>query len=416
MIAAFDLEIDIEGPVLTTGLETPAYGVDSGFARDGENYILPRTLVKGVVRHMLTAFSKTAPDKLDSAKIETWLGRGSGNIYAEDAADRFAPDRGSVRFGDFKLKQSGKAVHITRIAVDAGTGSVERGMLQVLESPAGYGVCATFAGTVTLAAGDVDEIAGWFLKALRLAPAIGSAKGAGFGHILDVRRTAAAAATISCPVANEPAALAGERVGYALAFDEPLLVASQIISGNLFESAEDIPGGAVKGALAALICAVGRMDALGEALDRIIIRQARPVAVKSLTDPPIRPITIPLSIYSLERLEEGELAPPELFDAADPTNDPAEEAAVYPAIVTFARGWKKSSKALGIARTLFGRTARLAHDVRTRTAITTDGLASTSQLFSRIAIAPGDGDNRQVWIGEIERGAATKTTLSRFLR
>lgn len=419
MSRAFGIAIDIEGPVLTAGLETPAYGIDTGFARDLDGgFVLPGTLVKGVVRHMLLAFGNAAPDKLPDATLTRWFGDASGAVYENDPPDRFEPVRARVRFGDFKLTKVSPdplgrgPAHLTRIAVDGELGSVRHGMLQVLESPVGYGGCATFSGIVTIDAGDseAEQAAGWILKALRLVPAVGSAKGAGFGHILAVRQVAAAPPAARPGIATNPAALAGDRLGYVLAFDEPLLVGSQTISGNLFKSSEEMAGGVLKGALARRIEALGRMPELGEALDRMIIRHARPAPYSNGKAPiPARPHTIPLSVYSLKRFERnGDLAEPELFDAANPANEPAEEAAVYPAIVAFAGDWKDAERTK--AKQLFGLTADLRHDVRTRTAIE-GGLAATSQLFSRIALNPAG----HVWIGEIERGEADEAAFRDIL-
>jgi hypothetical protein len=415
MSSVFGIEIDIEGPILTAGSEAPAYGVDTGFALDleREHYILPGTLVKGVVRHMLAAMSRAAAEKLPPEKLGGWFGEPSGAVYEDDPAERFAPDRAQVRFGDFKLTKPavkpGTAASLTRIAVNADFGSVEHGMLQELETPVGYGVCATFAGTVTVNHPEAAEVFDWVLKALRLLPAIGSAKGAGFGHILDVREAAPEPLPLRYPVKTEPAALRQDRLRYVLAFREPLLVASQAIAGNLFESSENIPGGVVKGALAHRIEAQGRMPDLAGALDRMIIREARPVRYEESNPPSLeRPHAIPLSIYSVEMFDGDNLAWYWFEDAL--LNDPLKDATVS-TIVTFPPDWKIGGIPWRQARATFGQNAGLQHDVRTRTSINPDGLADTSQLFSRIAINP----EGHVWLGEIERGEADPSKFAEIL-
>jgi hypothetical protein len=98
-----------------------------------------------------------------------------------------------------------------------------------------------------------------------------------------------------------------------------VLVASQAISGNLFKSSEDIPGGAVKGALARLIQANGRMETLGAALDRIVVRHAKPVLIKdSDTRPGARPLAIPLSLFSVESYADGNAKLEEVLDDLPP--------------------------------------------------------------------------------------------------
>lgn len=420
-MSVFRLRIEMEGPVLTTGLGTPAYGIDTGFQRslDGK-FMLPGTLVKGVVRHMLHAMAEAAPDLLSGATLVRWFGRGSGDArdYDRPGVDKsLAPCRSIVHFGDFRLEKE-TAVRLTRIAVEAETGNVRRGMLQILETPVGYGETAAFVGTLAIAGADEAESAEavrWIEKALRLVPAIGSAKSAGFGRITAVRSE-----MVTGPEDKRPAATAavrdGDRVGYVLQFEEPLLVASQAISGNLFKSSEEIPGGVVKGALARVIEAAGRMPELETALDRIVIRHAKPVLVKS-GDPlrSERPRTIPLSLFALVTFADGKPKLNEILDASEYGVLPDDDYyAAERATALFAPDWKPDSEAVGAVRRQLNHTADLKHEVRTRTAIDASGTgtAATSQLFSRIALDP----RGHVWVGEIARGNADEAAFVAILQ
>jgi hypothetical protein len=417
-VVTVKLEIEIEGPVLTAGLATPAYGIDSGFLRDPDGgWILPGTLVKGLVSHTLQLMSEKSPSLLPSSKRIDWLGRNTGDARDpdrkdangnEDADKSLRPQRGIVRFGDLRLQKETVA-RLTRIAVDDDTGSVKRGMLQILETPLGFGEKGTFAGTLTVAKNkeEAEQVAVWVKRALDLWPAIGSAKSAGFGRIVEVH------CTVSANAASSPSAAAmaprGDHVLYTLKFSELLLVASQSISGNLFKSSDDIPGGVVKGALARVIESAGRMPELGQALDRMIIRHAKPTLAVGEKRPPVRPKAIPLSLFSVETFENNDFQLSELLDASNEKQDP-EEYAEY-GLIAFQPDWKHDT--MSVARREFKHTAEFRRDVRTRTAIDDKkGTSQTSQLFSRIALDPAG----HIWVGWIARGKANKAAFADILK
>jgi hypothetical protein len=428
-MTALRLEIDIEGPVLSAGLSIPAYGIDSGFERDRDGcFTLPGTLVKGVVLHTLREISETAPDRLPADKLYDWLGRNTGDVAREDDLNAVTgvpflePARGKLRFGDLRL-QNKEAVHLTRNAVDDETGSVRRGMLQILESPVAYGETGTFVGTLTLAgsAEEAAEIAAWIRTALQLAGALGAAKSAGFGHIQCVRCEPAEEQAPKPGIATDPDALAGDPIGYVLEFEEPVLVSSQAVTGNLFKSSEEIAGGVVKGALARAIQAAGRMNELEEALDRMVIRHAKPVLIVEGGQPTFkRPEAVPLSLFSVAAPDADDPLI-DILDAADADKSPEEESQ-YPAVILFSPDWKPTSKESKLVRAQLGHTADFRHQVRTRTAIKGE-VAAESQLFSRVALSPSaDPDpetgkaRRHVWVGEIARGKADHAAFAEILK
>ena len=406
---SFQIEIDIEGPIITAGLETPAYGVDTGFLRDHlDRPILSGSLVKGVVREALEAMSAAAPKLLTSAIIERWFGKASGHVA--DASASFDPARSTVRFGDFHLSNpSSPAANsgsptITRIQVDAETGSVEKGMLQVLESPIAPGVVGTFAGRVCVYdEADASEARKWIVKALRLIPALGGVKSAGFGFVVEVRDEAipsgcAKASKPKLKTASDIWSKGGGAFRYALHFDEPFLVASEAISGNLFKGAAVIPGAAVKGALADTLRWKGKLGGLSEALDQVIFRHAKPARVTGKGSVK-RPGAIPWSLYSVEDFDRDALSFRRLGDAL---SDPPEAGEGF---VAFQNDWKDGSKAIETALKLYGHEFEPAYDIRTRTAINERGVAATSQLFTHMRVIPQKDPKKDfVWVGELHRG------------
>ena len=406
IMQSFKIEIDIEGPITTAGLEAPAYGVDTGFLRDNHDRpVLSGSLVKGVVREALEAMSIAAPKLLSSDTIERWFGKASGHVA--DTSASFDPARSAVRFGDFHLTSppspaatSGSSI-ITRIQVDAETGSVEKGMLQVLESPLASGAVGTFAGTVRVydetRAADARK---WIVKALRLIPALGGVKSAGFGFIVQVRDADCAESEIngSKPKLKTPPDLlqsaGADTFRFALHFDEPFLVASHAISGNLFKGSAVIPGAAVKGALADTLRWKGKLSTLGEALDQVIFRHAKPARVMG-NGSVKRPRVIPWSLYSVDDFDRDALNFRRLGDAL---SHPPETAQGF---VAFQNDWKDGCKAIETARKLYGHEFEPAYDIRTRTAISASGVAATSQLFTHMRVIP---QKDFVWVGELRRG------------
>lgn len=399
----YDIEIEIEGPIMTAGLSAASFGVDVAFLRDHRGrLVVPGSMIQGVVREVLEDMSAAAPSLLPAGKLDAWLGAPS--VDAREDADTvvsagFEPHRGCLDFSDFELSDPAPLESITRIQVDAETGSVERGMLAVLEAPVAPGARGTLRGVMTVDADQAtaEQAREWAGKALRLLPAIGGVKGAGFGHIEAVRiepqrepprpTTGPLAAA-----AREAGALAGrDRVQMALEFEAPFLVSSEAISGNLFKGSHVIPGGAIKGALAERLEQSGSSTSLADTLDRTVFRHARPAKADDLTR---RPRTIPLSLYSLEHLDDGNLEFDGLHDAL--ADDPDGWAADG-WFVQFGGNWKDGGKAEKEAQRLYGQHFIPRYDIRTRTAIGARGEAETSKLFTSMAVVPADF----VWIGEI---------------
>jgi hypothetical protein len=412
------VEIDVEGPILTASLESSAFGIDVGFLRsfDGR-LIMPGTLIKGVIRELLEDMSAAAPPLLSEEDVNSWLGAQSADARDPEPMDAFVPHRGLVTFSDFELSESVGKNPITRVQVADDTGSVEHGMLAVLEAPVPPGASATLTGAITIDAdqGAAKRIEEWIGKALRLVPAIGGMKGAGFGHILNVRVSDRGERKVIPPLAKaiaaDPNALqrsGSDRVRIALIFEEPFLVASEAISGNLFKSSTIVPGGAIKGAVATRLERVGSLGRLAASLDKTIFLHAKPTTFieKSKLGP--RPRATPLSLYSLESLDGSASRFDGLVDAL--VEDPGEYACGG-WFIQFSGNWKNDGESGNQAGQLYGHVFEPSFDVRTRTAIGPRGAAATSQLFTQMSVVPGKG----VWISEVIRGTSSKEDFIEIL-
>lgn len=390
------LTLTIRGPVLTAGLEASAYGIDDShlLACDGSGTpILPESLIRGnivhVLREMRGAMANAVSARLSELdQVIRWLGAKSGDAYAEGPIGSLEPLRRAIRFDDLRLGKASKGRTITRIKLDSETGSVEHGSLQVVASPLDIGELGEFSGAITF---DLDDdeariAAEWVQRALEFVPAIGALKGAGFGRIAGVTLTLPEpwVSTVAVPKPCYSGSDPNRCVRFALSFDRPFLVASEAVSGNLFRSAIDVPGAAIKGALANEIKRRGLLPRLDAALDKLVIRHAKP----SAREYPARPRAIPLSLYAINGHE--------LRDAL--VDDPVVSGARGD-YVEFQPDWKNGGKADTRARDQYGHTFNPSYDIRTRTKIGRGGAAEDGMLFTQMAVIPGG----HRWIGEIEQ-------------
>jgi hypothetical protein len=295
-ILAIEVKLTLQGPILTGATNPGDLGIDSPFARTRANQLyLPGTLIKGKLRQAWEGLQGLAPDLPDEDLVGDWLGEGAGNT--KDIEASFDPKRGRVHFSDFVDRESpAKAPVRTRIKMDEDRGSADDGMLQMLESPYASGERAAFAGTLHFFECEAGE-GRRFLKAVQLGlsavPSFGAERGIGFGRLCKVEVTAGAAPTT---VASQPVPQVGAALGLILSGDELLCFARRQPAENLFESAEVIPGAAIKGALAQMMKRLGEAQsfpALWSNLSRIRIRHARPAEKGALAK---LASAIPLSI------------------------------------------------------------------------------------------------------------------------
>jgi hypothetical protein len=277
-ISAFQVKIELQGPILTGATNPGKLGIDTPFARKrtGELY-LPGTLVKGKLRQAWGALSgcMTLPPGATGA---SWLGAASGN--SKNPAESFEPARGRVHFSDFIDRSSaGRSALRSRIKMDEDRGSADDRMLQLLESPYAAGEQAVFEGAVYFFERDERERR-VFMDALRdglaAVPSFGAERGIGFGRLRSVKLSLAQPPACT---PRETIAAGAETIGLILSGDESLCLAHRQPAENLFESGEIVSGAAIKGAMATMIEMLGAAAAfplLSANLSRIRIRHARP--------------------------------------------------------------------------------------------------------------------------------------------
>lgn len=284
----FKVVLRVRAPFLFAALEPSAHGVDASALRDAaDRPLIPGDHLRGHLRHAATALFGAGSDAVSA-------------LFGESSPDRAAagggqdePRRGALIVGDLcaATSRAGAASAATaprrmslghRVRIDEATGAADEGMFQTVELAVPYGAVADFAGVVTVRpTGPRDlrppaDMAKTLRDLLALVSHVGAMKSAGYGEIAGFEVTPLAAAR----PAPARAALA-DRIELDLTFDRPLLVDVQRQAFNVLVGSTVIPGGALKGALAAALDDAGllsRDDAPAqEALSRIRISHAFPL-------------------------------------------------------------------------------------------------------------------------------------------
>jgi len=378
------VKLKLKGPILTKSSAPGAYGLDALCARNSDDdFIIPWTLIKGRIRDAWRELHELAPNMVpDPVTVlgpEAAAGGNRGNELG--SFERHNPRL----FGsDFVLLEASavwakKSVNRTRIAQDKDRHAAQEDMLQVMESPFIAGEEYVFTGRIEFVAADqtdADNIKRYIVKSLRWAGAFGSQTGVGFGQIgsnPDWNRQVEVAPPLTDP---NPAA---QSLWIRFTATQPLCITGDRVAENLFVSSETIPGGVIKGVVAAqLMRDKGKPTSLvngdtpgasefAKAFDQIRFSHARPHAAGAK----VRPSVIPLS----------------LARSGDSTIDMAGKDELPPGALAFQPDWK--SPDWDDMRAEFGWLGDLKTELRVRTAIAPEARrAKKGNLFAYETIQP----------------------------
>lgn len=251
----FQLTLTLRGPILTKSSEPGQYGIDAPFAQDEEGrFYLPGTQVKGRVREAFEELHRECGDLMPDPA--SWFGPSAqqGGNRKNPGGD-FQRHNTRIFFSDFVHKEEPthekkRRGRRWRVAIDETLHAAKEGQLQLMESPFRAGETAKFEGTITLDApsAETEEYVKYrLIKALRWAGCLGANVSVGFGRItnIQVQRAAAEAET-----ARDPAPQS-DQIHLRLATEDLLCVTESRGAENLFVSGSQIPGGVIKGAIAA---------------------------------------------------------------------------------------------------------------------------------------------------------------------
>jgi hypothetical protein len=312
-----NITLTIQGPLMTQSSATGRWGLDAVVAKssiDGRPF-LPFSLVKG----------KLADAWKDLSEAGVPVPASCGHLLggtATSVTGVLRPARGRLAFSDFAVAPAwreppSRSSH--RICIDNIRGSVEHGMMLVMESPFAVGERASFSGTVGYQASDETEakqIRDWAELGLRWISSFGAERTVGFGRLLGVRVDMDSSDTVTG--ASMQAESTGSNTSYALVFRPrvPFCVAKRQVADNLFESDDVIPGGVIKGCLANMaagpstnsnglvdpVGAAGEFVAIKRNLHLIRITHAFPAPDGAIQ----RPVRVPQSLVQVSVGGSGE--------------------------------------------------------------------------------------------------------------
>lgn len=434
--------VAVRSPFVFQGLDPAAYGYDASALRDEDRVpIIPGDHLRGHLRHALTTLAGNVTGDQAEQRYKTLLrllfGAASPGREPEKGGEQDRPDRGLLIVGDLA------AIKVTRgdidcaaadpigtpyprVKIDESTGAADDAMLQQIELVAPIEAVVLFAGKIVVRPHrdlppDVDAD---LRRALRLVPAMGALKSAGFGEVVHAQSDIRVAPPRPAPRIAWPAA--PDRLAVTVAFDRPLLVNVRRIAGNYFAGDTVVPGGAIKGAIAEALKDAGCRtiadpgDPTGAALSDIVVSHACPLTEAG--DPADR--AIPDSIVAVTRPDQepllADLAGPRLHTdpAGDGTlpapidwSDPEMKALIAAGTPAFAIDWKDEVFAAAQLR-LNRPGSDLHHLPRGRVAIDpATGIAEESKLF---VVAP-IGTRGRLWRFTLDRNSADAGTFAQVL-
>ena len=360
---AYDLTFVLRSPFLFEGLALASHGFDASALRDEEHHIIiPGDHVRGHLRHAVAAMHG-----VDDPIFRALFGRESDAVDTTVGGEQNKPMRGALIIGDLKGPRAADTGIYHRVKIDPATGAADRGMLQLIELTAPIGADVTFSGRLVLrpyAQVTPDVLEATLTAALKLIPAMGALKSAGFGEVIHENCKLSPDST-ALPVVVDPG---GDRVSLTIRFDRPILVDSKRDSSNSFTSATVIPGGAFKGALALALADAG-MDVKADAgFSALRASHAFPLSKGVLADR-----ALPDALMSALS-DDGSLSAASVFQAGALARLSAVATPAFP------MDWK-SSQFKAARKALKRPDGDLSRYPRGRVGIGSDGLAEEAKLF-----------------------------------
>ena len=327
------LDLIVRGPVITKSSAIGPWGCDMVFSRDPAGRLLfSGDHVQGKLREIFDRIKAEAfrdeQEKLRSRNDEL-IATGATTEDWEESRSRqlsAAAKRYPAVFSDFIALAGapGPGEHtITRVKIDDDSGAAAEGALRVIDCPVAPGEQILFRGDVRFFA--ACETTAWrqldtVLSALRSIASLGADQSVGMGSLIGVGLVRTCV-TRFLEIVARAAAIQTSDADLHLSFADPLCCPRGVVNGNIFESEDDIPGEAIKGAVAHCLRQItGLTDVsrdLGEIpdshpfgllcrhLDKVFIRRARPSPASG-----VRNCVPPLSLAFLDdQLADMALAP-----------------------------------------------------------------------------------------------------------
>lgn len=427
-----DITLVIQGPFLTQSSAPGDYGVSAVVARSNGRPYIAGSHITGKLRQAWEELGRIQDRQgrlLLNPQIEDWLGK-----ECEPSPDRTStdclqtirrwleqrwpaaratgvePQRKRLLIGDLHLCGEPITAQRYRIRIDAERGAVQQGALQLRECLDDGNGPLTFQGSAWALVPDgteVETLRRHVEVGLKWITQVGAERTTGFGRLIEVR--VSRGENPQLPEPRELAVSAGERADFdyrrldlIIRPQGTLCIAEHGSRDNLFRMAPrpSLPGGAVKGAIATMWCALRQGKShtvtagldperpdLAEHFDRLRFTHAFPGQGYK------RPVVPPLSLVQANQFfyDTARCPEPGVFRSGQDDNCRWEAPA-------FAIDWKDDSD----VRKYFGWPEELAAELRVRTRIDkTTRRAAEEQLFAYEQIVPGGYD----WYGQVDLSA-----------
>ena len=295
MISIVPLRLIVLAPYASRASETGAIGVDFPLARDASGRVMiPNSLVIGKMADAM----RELRDLLRGDPLEDEFKRDLAELFADDGKERSEEHdevsdgrdaRRNLTASDFVLQTEERPSGMrTRIAIENATMTVQDGMLQVIEQPFAAGTELAFDGRLRVFGEISDARKARLRKALAFVTQVGALRSVGFGEIVRLEDgTAIDAEKRELPEAPS------NKVVLRLSFEDVFCAGEARNTPNTFSSADHVPGGVIKGAIARQMLAAkarsgfldeapedlfdGDVGALAQSFSAVRVRHAQPV-------------------------------------------------------------------------------------------------------------------------------------------
>lgn len=397
---AISIELNLMAPYLIHGADPGRFGLDAVLLRNHEGKLaIPGTLLAGRIRDAWRQL-----DALQSGSMpapETWFGKkshlddarpASGLLIDDDLVLTHAGGLPLDNDGGNDIAQATQV--IVRITQDDTTGAVRPGHLQLIEQIGRAGQVLRFAGAwrVYATPAEAKALTVGIRAGLAWQTQLGALRNAGFGRLHGIAVSTAPA------VAGAAPALSGRRSRIALCIDAPICVNTYSRGGNIFESGDIVPGGAIKGALARTLMALHDVASLEQIADSSLLAKhfhlLRITHALPADDGQRRPIPLPQSLLAGgQRIGDAVLCKtPQLVVGADGKTMAPK----------FPVDWKTEQFDEANRQTGWGKTER---HLRVRTAMDADKRTAAAELLFSYEMCFAKGQTR--WLCDLDFGAIT---------
>lgn len=382
----YEVKLTLTAPILTRVSGSRLHGLDTAtlYADDQQQIMaLMGSSIRGGLRHVWEYFASLST-ALSQNSIDEWLGKPAADTDNE-------PQRAGLHFSYYwqseKRAENHQVLH--RIQIEADTGKVKKGALQVIEMPFASGDQVTFVGTIRAVLNDEEEaqqLNHWLNKGFQFLPALGGLKGIGFGKISQVKIE-------QRPEQEQDQTVAVDELSpqfmIAIKPQSPFCIAKHHIKNNRFEAKQHISGAVIKGCLGAIVGEKGRDKArypeLSTCFDDVRFSHAYPTKQTQQQ----RPQAMPLSLVVVKKQVKAKLKEQlQLYDVARKK----QAGLIHKQAPKFAIDWKSDDWKL--VPTTYTQ-AQLPRNIHIHTGIEDNAghpisRAGDNQLFSIECIEPQD--------------------------